>query len=540
VFSQKYIGMGLHGDIKKKIKEDWLPDCLIQGTPDLSNASGEPAGVFMEDFTCRVRGARAPTSDGRSSAAQIFQFLIKPAIDAFKSRQAHTYIICFDNQKRVPKEKHKTQSKRDNEKKIEPYPEEWEITDGGIGPQFELIDPNRLMAGRPARTKLCRYFAEKIIEYDQDLFGGTIIFDHFDEGPLIRTQEGHRFMKEHLHQFGEADLALFYWCRVYHDSPVRMFTIDSDTIVISLLYLAFHPTDAHYRKQPIYWHHDPKKEEYFHLQKMHAGVQETLKWKVADFCVACIVCGTDFFEKDWLTADVGVRYVFATIQRLRDDPKMGKVRDHLDWLAEEVYKDKFKNKRTWENPGEDKMKTIKDAFTFNLSYWSRDFMQILPLPPVLAQPNRSPAKRIHNNLKEVEDSSSSSSTSSSVIIKEQEEDVKEMPTQIKKSKLDLPVPVSEKVDKGKREVLDEDEDVKVLPPVRKEKEKKATLYTKVKFLEPKNVPKERKRARLFDLFHNPPAPVNYVSCSCGMGQAPKVLHRHGCACAIKIRDLFNR
>lgn len=428
--------MGIDANIKKELKEKWAPKAFIQGKCDMKN------GVRMADLTFTIRNAcRGASPTGLVTGQEIFNNIWAPCKASLTWQEALVYIFLFDYQPLVPKEKHKEQALRRKNLKLDPYPEEWVFSDLGIGPkeiivdefelgkgikiksqpneedkkEIELIHIERVMISFTMRSKLCTYLAKKI-ERTIIPGGGTVIFDHFPQGPLIKKGNNFRYMSEHRHQWGEADLAIIYWSRLFHDYPIALRTVDSDVIPTFLLYLAFHGSGDEYRTQPIYWEADIKNQYFVHMQTLQKQIQEDLKWNIADFVTAILMCGSDYVDKPDVTYNIGIKDVFRAVQEKKKDKRIQRIRDNVPWLVDSIWETARGVGKTWQvwdsttktykPPSKETIDNVVRLFRFNLEYWSWDWMLLDPIPPTIEAPPSSvlngKQKEIGFNSKDIE------------------------------------------------------------------------------------------------------------------------------------------
>lgn len=311
--------MGLDGAMKEYI-------LYVDGKTKLIWKPGRPSGAggaFIKDELTAVRRWRGLSSrKSNMTGREMFDVWIRPLLDAFNGGY-HTCVSCWDDPARVPTQKHDEQSGRDSRTKHIAYSAGARIVDGGVllkgQTTPELVDRDRLACSRDLRTAMCRYFVGVLKNYALPA-GKRLIVDFEATGPWA-FEAGRKWVQltKMRHPFGEADLMVPFWCRVYRESNIYVETIDSDVFMILLNYWDRHGSqhrrgDGARTNIAYDWDKstDPLDKEntkvygYIDIAAMHTAMGDRLRV----FLLACVLCGCDYLKKRDILHGVGSDRVF--------------------------------------------------------------------------------------------------------------------------------------------------------------------------------------------------------------------------------------
>lgn len=251
----------------------WLfeiaPRAFLKGFPFLA------MWVAVEDFLTRAPRMHTKNGKDQFTGDGLFDGFIKPAIGFFESG-CRAYIVCCDDQTRVPLRKAAEQARRDQqaeERKAKPKNRKKRLNASDCdkveskaaatkklqkpGQTFHpgsrlcdagLVEPHKsggpkpfnlfaLTRQRGLRSMLMAYLCDRAAAM---VFasGRRIIIDYESRGPIEFTGQTSswpriRVLEDYRHPFGEADLSCVFWIAVYgrtHD--VVYSSVDSDAIPI--------------------------------------------------------------------------------------------------------------------------------------------------------------------------------------------------------------------------------------------------------------------------------------------------------------------
>lgn len=219
---------------------------------------------------------------------------------------AHTIVIAGDKQPWIRKEKYFTQKKRDQ--RMELYPMSAKLSDDGITVDGITggIQVQRLMATRALRPPLFELISDRFRQ-DKRLGDVRIVLDLTCSPPLVihdgQTRSAHEWASEGV---GEDDLLMAIWGCRFADHPIVFMSKDRDMTPILLLH-------QHKFRRPAYLQFGDGR--VIHLQGMAAKL-ESHGWTMDAWATACIVSGSDFYNKSDTTYYINVSEIMASIFRL--------------------------------------------------------------------------------------------------------------------------------------------------------------------------------------------------------------------------------
>lgn len=192
------------------------------------------------------------------------------------------------------------------------------------------FDMRVVLRQRKLRSLLMEYLAIRM-RRDAVIPGMMVFFDYNNVVQVLRcSRTGTSWQYQQVkpavftHKIGESDLKILFWLRVFHNHPCWVRSTDGDMMPLVLQYLkttqpARSATDA-----PVYWIYKSwrgGKKDTGGVIRMHdllEGLHQRLKWETEELMMACIFCGTDYFEKSSLFYGIGYLYVLYAVQQSRE------------------------------------------------------------------------------------------------------------------------------------------------------------------------------------------------------------------------------
>lgn len=160
--------------------------------------------------------------------------------------QARVHIITVDDATRVPAQKMAELEKRstgEDKKGAKPYPLNAVVVAGGVlQPDKGTVRPmdmDRICACRHMRKSLFDFVCTSLRSVEIPA-GVAVILDYDASGPHLYQEpsKGYRHLTHVRHLWGEADLMIPFWCRVFRDfGDIVVNSMDSDLFVVMLNYL---------------------------------------------------------------------------------------------------------------------------------------------------------------------------------------------------------------------------------------------------------------------------------------------------------------
>jgi hypothetical protein len=276
-------------------------------------------GVVIHDILTSLFNARGPNYNYMFTGNAMAKYLLDFARLPFNSGQAHTVIICADNQLFVPNEKREEQKRRDDSKQSsDPYPDSAEFCAQGIFIQGKLdqIDIRRVMKNRSLRKKLWQFVLSLWTNggYSPPV-GCTFIFDHFASGAWVIDSKGSYQTKVPTHGFGEADLKVPYWVARYCSSgdDIAVHSTDSDLLPILVHACASLKGIIKSNIKLRYW-----KRKWLDVVGVCDYVTTGMQMTSTQFITACVLCGSDYVDKGILFYRFGIDGLFDVFEQNAD------------------------------------------------------------------------------------------------------------------------------------------------------------------------------------------------------------------------------
>ena len=352
--------MGLDSGIKKYIQEHldaWIPtkdeknhrvQVEISDILTVLHSLGNPFREWSRQFTGR----------------ELYLTIRRMVLDLIKRNGISVYIICMDYQPHVPHRKHKTQSKRSSARDIDKYTQEVVLCDDGIRSEdtsisssssgaaaipstsmeadakSHVMDLDRILATRSTRGQMWDYISQKFAK-DEAIPNFLMIFDYNHKVDMLGTHKsqvaanGAQPMMWSLksietplfqHRIGESDIKALFWLRVFHRYKAQVRSVDGDMLPLMLQFVKSTQPDRPAGAE-VFWKQNvasAKKttKTLVNISRLMDLMHGQLKWNTEEFLLACILCGSDFFDKQKILAGVGILYIMYGVQQSRDDVKV--------------------------------------------------------------------------------------------------------------------------------------------------------------------------------------------------------------------------
>ena len=326
--------MGIEGSIRLEQKSRWSPGAWLSVMP--GKTPGSRGKAILQDSLCKQHSlAQVPAGvrinhswTSRDLAKRFFQ----PVQEHFYSSSSAVRVIVFslDDDFNTPKEKAREQAQRD---KARPqYAKDVDFVDHGvvrklpISPtetvdQVELIDLAKVIASRTVRKKLWQYYL-KYMKTVQLPLGTSVILSFDRAGPwLFQGGKAPVQMTQWCHNLGETDVGILFWIWMLRDFDLEIETIDTDYIPICFSYLSAAPTDVW--PKSLIWKYEEirgsgkaksKTNQIVDLLKLYKNTTEITALKPQAFVLACVLCSTDFFDKQLVFAQIQPGLIFEAVQ----------------------------------------------------------------------------------------------------------------------------------------------------------------------------------------------------------------------------------
>lgn len=328
--------MGIDTKIRKVIGEGVANRAFYEGMPpDYIPAPGRGANKWMllkdsltdANYFRGLSGHNTDPSKGRMeytfTGDEFYKEFMGDVWAALSSGHFRVVVMCVDIQEWVPSEKHAEQKKRSVARSkgptITPVPDDARIGKHGIrtgdGP-WKRFDIRACMKNRRWRANLWKYLMTRVYKSAALPVGTCIIFDYEATGPImvqrpLKSQAMTRYrLVEHIHGYGEADRQIPYWMHQFPSLNVVLDSVDSDFLPIICHYIW-----THGRKRAIVWKYYRKKACHLNLTALNLF----RKWGVSSiqFLTSCVLCGTDFFDKQLVLSRIGIDAVFYGVEHAR-------------------------------------------------------------------------------------------------------------------------------------------------------------------------------------------------------------------------------
>lgn len=312
--------MGLNSDIKAKILGTYSPGCYHQGTITIKNA------VRITDLLVNMYHRRGPEEDNTFTGDEAYQSFLVPIKNAL-ALDEYVYAIVCDNQQGVPHQKKMTQ---DDRRKADTsyakdltashpgyvtYPNECEINDQGIcrpkvddkEPMVERMILDEVVKNSCLRLKLMHYFCGRLAELVIPMTR-VLRFDYDYRGPwYFMANEAPKHCIERGTNLGEYDIAANHIASEYCDYPIILQTADTDTIPLVTSLVA----SGRFKEQ-IAWIFAPG--GYVDCHRMVLDSLQATGMDARMFILACVLCGTDFYKKTWLSHFFNDDAIFSALR----------------------------------------------------------------------------------------------------------------------------------------------------------------------------------------------------------------------------------
>lgn len=275
-----------------------------------------------------------------------YNIVRKKVFASFDTGKVDVYVICMDYQNHVPPQKHEEQKVRAaararsagmmDGKSIPRYHPKSKFGDNGVlewnpatesfASRWAPFSMQRLLASRDLRSRMWMYIMSKfvadkvqypfhqiVIDFDGRIVVHGNIKGQHDRYPLRAEQ----ITSDRLaHHYGESDLKMLFWARVFHDHPVVFRTTDQDILALSLLYLERVQPE---RTAPLLWkyHQKQSSKSVVDLRLLLQLMHRHLKWSAQEFVLGCVLCGTDYFKKKTLFNQVSAKVILYGVQQAR-------------------------------------------------------------------------------------------------------------------------------------------------------------------------------------------------------------------------------
>lgn len=340
--------MGLDTDIRNVQKRVYSPSSWLKKEPGQSIAS---KGVSrIRDALCEYHEkSMVPNFSGRPNGLYTSRQLFDDVVSLIFKRyfidplsSVRVYVVSFDDDANPKLKKH---NRKKSSKPIIPYEENVQFVDTGIvvqmpipgtketRPQTELIDLERLIKSRKIRKRLWSFF----LPYMKELVvpeGRALVMSHDKDGPWMFRSDypGGLFLADYKHDLSETDLCVNFWFYQLRSFDVIVHTVDTDLIPICFSYLSITPEKDH--PPNIYWQYkDTSKEDkgtvwYVDMKKLYKETLEQSGMTASEFIAACILCGSDFYDKQVATSQLSDEAIFQAFMLMRKEPGLKTLLDH--------------------------------------------------------------------------------------------------------------------------------------------------------------------------------------------------------------------
>jgi len=307
--------MGIDTKIRK-----WFKDQLCKAAFSSKSPFVGPKGVLVRDeFTIAHRFAgnsfRQNERDPFTfTGDEFYNEYMQPIKAAMQSGCFVAVVMCVDIRENVPPEKAATERARRRVDDIEPIPDAAKMCREGVELDGARIrfDVRAAMRNREWRGALWRYLVRRAVRDAELGRGCALIIDMDARGPIVIRDGRFGIDRRHAHGFGEADLMVIYWLTQYPNSPVLIDSIDSDFMPIVCHYLW---TLDRPRGGRVYWRY--WRQNHCDLTMLADNIYRRWRCSSLQFMLSCILCGSDYFVKSSVLANIGFQYVFYGVQRLR-------------------------------------------------------------------------------------------------------------------------------------------------------------------------------------------------------------------------------
>ena len=326
--------MGIESCIKQFIREHISPRAFLKTLNDCTPLTC----IGIEDLLIRLHSWSGANGDGLCSGQELYSEIMRVTVSPPNGMDYLLYVLCMDNQARVPNRKKTEQDKRD---KIIPYPEGCWLSEAGIhfpdgythgeDEQFNVLLPQPIQIFRLCRSRHMRPLIMKFItrvlherlfdKWNEPPPSMPVIFDSGDGFPVLWDSiKGDFANVEYMdHSAGESDIAALHWMQYLMDEhhDIVLHTIDGDWIVISMM-----AVEA--RRQWEAKHKAPRAGRVYFCPNSYSSIHQNIqcididavcddleKWKSSadNLALIAVINNTDFFDKAWLTSNIGSKII---------------------------------------------------------------------------------------------------------------------------------------------------------------------------------------------------------------------------------------
>lgn len=334
--------MGIHKDIRQiLLKKSVAHAAFISERPDavtwfasrLTEWKNKGVAV-VEDSLTRMNAMVGPRGDYSFSGIELLNAFTHSIGETMTQWPCMLYIAILDDQQNVPVEKRETQQKRSIQCKHEPYPFGCSINDDGIclptDPVPERMDLRRIMRSRHLRRSVWAYIRNNLplswLSFGKLPEGSRIVLEYEKANVNIYTTDEHKRLHtdnddgsgntDFKHDHGEADRSMIYWMNTQLKRKHTILrTIDTDVIPIS--YLHIYERMSEDDKADVLWEYKANSghRAYVDLKDLAKQIRANLKLEPTAFAMFCILCGTDYVKKEWLTHFISIDAILEGVQK---------------------------------------------------------------------------------------------------------------------------------------------------------------------------------------------------------------------------------
>lgn len=126
------------------------------------------------------------------------------------------------------------------------------------------------------------------------------------------------------HGHGESDPSLAFWVEYtcFHVKEGKTAVIrskDGDCVPILLHAIEMQERYAppHYARKPVYWMKN--KDEVYDMRLYHEKIKSKYKFSISQYMIFCILCKTDFFEKNLICNGFGATKIFDAVDCMKEE-----------------------------------------------------------------------------------------------------------------------------------------------------------------------------------------------------------------------------
>jgi hypothetical protein len=213
---------------------------------------------------------------------------------------------------------------------IDPYEPETQITDFGMlrpgdDEKEEPFEFARMMASQTLRHTMWDYICKRLTRMKLAQ-GKCVIFDYECEGPAMMfhsPEVNDPISSRFLHNHGEFDTTMQYYLWLFSDRAIRIVSSDTDVIALILAYIEAEPYGMKVKDliEWGYYHSSSKASESEHrvvnMRQLHALAPTRCGLNANQFVMACILSGTDMYDKMTMSRGFAWRHVFAAVRLSR-------------------------------------------------------------------------------------------------------------------------------------------------------------------------------------------------------------------------------